>query len=72
MTPLVHILACSNVHSLELYCLTIDKYPGPLIVEDAWGAVPLLYAIWRDAPSEVVQLLIGSYQSLITLTQIMN
>jgi hypothetical protein len=63
MTPL-HILACSTVHSLELYCLMIDKYPGNLIVEDAWGAVPLLYAVWGDAPSEIIQFLIGSYQSL--------
>jgi hypothetical protein len=63
MTPL-HILACSTVHSLELYRLMIDKYPGNLIVEDAWGAVPLLYAVWGDAPSEVVQFLIVSYQSL--------
>jgi hypothetical protein len=63
MTPL-HILACSTVHSLVLYRLMIEKYPGTLIVEDAWGAVPLLYAVWGDAPSEVVQFLIGSYQSL--------
>jgi hypothetical protein len=63
MTPL-HILACSTVHSLELYRLMIEKYPGTLIVEDAWGAVPLLYAVWGDAPIEVVQFLIGSYQSL--------
>jgi hypothetical protein len=63
MTPL-HILACSTVHSLVLYRLMIDKYPGNLIVEDAWGAVPLLYAVWGDAPSEIVQFLIGSYQSL--------
>jgi hypothetical protein len=33
-----------------------------LIVEDAWGATPLLYAVWGDAPSEIVQLLVNSYQ----------
>ena len=63
MTPL-HILACSTVHSLELYQLIVDKYPENLIVEDAWGAVPLLYAVWGNAPSEIIQFLVNSYQSL--------
>jgi hypothetical protein len=42
----------------------VDKYPSNLIVEDAWGATPLLYAVWGDAPSEIVELLVNSYQSL--------
>jgi hypothetical protein len=63
MTPL-HILACSTVQLLELYQLIIDKYPANLIVEDAWGATPLLYAVWGGAPSEIVELLVNSYQSL--------
>jgi hypothetical protein len=63
MTPL-HILACSTVQCLEMYQLMVEKYPGNLIVEDAWGAVPLLYAVWGDAPSEIVQFLINSYKSL--------
>jgi hypothetical protein len=63
MTPL-HILACSTVQCLELYQLIIDKYPANLIVEDALGATPLLYAIWGGAPSEIVELLVNSYQSL--------
>jgi hypothetical protein len=50
MTPL-HILACSSVHDLELYCLIIAKYPTNLITEDRWGALPLLYAFWGDAPN---------------------
>jgi ankyrin repeat protein len=62
MTPL-HILACSIVHSLELYQLMIENYPSNLIVEDAWRATPLLYAIW-DAPNEIVEFLVKSYQSL--------
>jgi hypothetical protein len=28
----------------------IDNYPTNLIIEDRWGATPLLYAIWGDAP----------------------
>jgi hypothetical protein len=63
MTPL-HILACSTVQCLELYQVMIENYPESLIVEDAWGAVPLFYAIWGDAPSEIVELLVKSYQSL--------
>jgi hypothetical protein len=65
MTPL-HILACSSVHDLEVYCLIVAKYPANLITEDRWGAVPLLYAIWGDAPSEIINFLINSYQSLYT------
>ena len=56
MTPL-HILACSTVQCLEMYQLMVEKYPGNLIIEDAWGAVPLLYAVWGDAPSDIVQFL---------------
>jgi hypothetical protein len=63
MTPL-HILACSTVQCVELYQLITDKYPANLIFEDAWGATPLLYAIWGDAPSEIVEFLVNSYQSL--------
>jgi hypothetical protein len=50
MTPL-HILACSTVQCFELYRLMIDTYPASLIVEDAWGTIPLLYAVWGGTPS---------------------
>ena len=63
MTPL-HILACSSVHSLELYRLIIKKYPTNLITEDRWGATPLLYAFWGAAPTEIIQFLLKGYQSL--------
>ena len=63
MTPL-HILACSSVHNLEVYRLIVEKYPTNLITVDAWGAVPLLYAFWGDAPTAIVQFLLDSYQSL--------
>jgi hypothetical protein len=62
MTPL-HILACSSVHDLELYCLIIENYPTNLITEDRWGALPLLYAFWGAAPAEIIQFLLESYQS---------
>jgi len=63
MTPL-HILTCSSVHDLELYCLIVDNYPTNLITEDGWGAVPLLYAFWGAAPAEIIQFLVYSYKSL--------
>jgi hypothetical protein len=63
MTPL-HILACSSVHDLEVYRLIVAKYPANLITEDRWGALPLLYAIWGAAPTEIIDFLIDSYQSL--------
>jgi hypothetical protein len=63
MTPL-HILACSSLHDMEMYCLIIEKYPANLITEDRWGALPLLYAFWGAAPVEIINFLIDSYQSL--------
>ena len=61
MNPL-HILACLTVQRLEHYQFMVDKYPANLIVGDAWWAVPLLYAVLGNAPSEVVQFLVNSYQ----------
>ena len=65
MTPL-HILACStiHIHQLKIYQFMVEKYPENLIARDAWGATPLLYAVWGDSPSEIIQFLINSYQSL--------
>jgi hypothetical protein len=63
MTPL-HILACSSVHDIELYCVLIENYPTNLITEDRWGALPLLYAFWGAAPAEIIQFLLDSYQSI--------
>jgi len=63
MTPL-HILSCSSVHDLELYCVIVEKYPTNLITEDRWGALPILYLFWGAAPSEIIQFFLASYQSL--------
>mmetsp|Transcript_29808 Transcript_29808/g.62243 ORF Transcript_29808/g.62243 Transcript_29808/m.62243 type:complete len:858 (-) Transcript_29808:905-3478(-) len=59
MTPL-HILACSRKHSIEVYQFIIDKQPKSLIIEDKWGCPPILYAIWGNAPQEIMQVLIDS------------
>jgi hypothetical protein len=63
MTPL-HILACSSSHNLELYRVIVENYPTNLITEDRWGALPLLYAFWGDAPAEIIEFLLESYQAL--------
>jgi hypothetical protein len=63
MTPL-HILTCSLVHDLEVYRLIVENYPTNLISEDRWGALPLLYAFWGAAPTDIIQFLLESYQSL--------
>jgi hypothetical protein len=63
MTPL-HILACSSVHDLAMYRMIIFNYPTNLITEDRWRALPLLYAFWGGAPTEIIQFLLNRYQSL--------
>jgi len=63
MTPL-HILACSTVQNIELYKVLVTKYPETLVTEDRWGAVPLLYAIWGNAPDEIIQYLVETYKSI--------
>jgi hypothetical protein len=63
MTPL-HILACSSIHDLEVYHVIVENYPANLITEDRWGALPLLYAFWGAAPTEIIQFLLKSYQAL--------
>ena len=63
MTPL-HILACSAKPNLELCRVLIQKYPENLLVEDKWGDIPLLYALWSNASMEMVQLLANNYKTL--------
>jgi hypothetical protein len=63
MTPL-HILTCSSVHDIDVYRVIVDKYPTNLITEDGRGALPLLCAFWGAAPTEILQFLLKSYQSL--------
>ena len=63
MTPL-HILACSTTQNVELYKILIEKHPESLITKDRWGALPILYAVWKDVSSEIMTLLIKSYQSI--------
>ena len=59
MTPL-HILACSTKHHPALYKMILSRYPGHLIVQDVWGDIPLLYALWGRAPRDIVDLLATS------------
>jgi len=63
MTPL-HILACSTKHDLELYQLLIENYSETIITKDIWGEFPICYALWGNAPQEVVQFLVNSQKTL--------
>jgi len=63
MTPL-HILACSSTQNIELYRVLVNKYPEALVTEDRWETLPLLYAVWGKAPSEIVQFMVERYKSL--------
>ncbi len=63
MTPL-HILACGTVHEIGLYRAMIEKYPENLIAKDHWGTLPLLYALWSNAPIDIINLLLERHQSL--------
>ena len=62
MTPL-HILACSTKQNVEMYRLLIEKYPETLIMKDKWGDIPLVYAVWCNAPMDIIQLLVEGYKS---------
>ena len=64
MTPL-HILPCSSAQNLGLYRFIVANSPSSLITEDKWGCVPLLYAIWGDAPQEIVNFLIDAHKSAV-------
>lgn len=63
MTPL-HILACCTKHRIGMYSLLIEKCPEQLITEDHWGDIPLFYAIWGNAPREIVCLLSDCMKNL--------
>lgn len=61
MTPL-HILSCSTRQDLEVVQLMIGKYPEALVTKDRWGDTPLLYALWCNAPTDVMQALVDGYK----------
>jgi hypothetical protein len=63
MTPL-HVLACSSERDLDMHRAVVGRYPGDLVAEDRWGATPLLYALWGDAPDDVVDFLLERIRSL--------
>ena len=41
----------------------VEKYPETLITKDKWGDIPLLYALWCNAPADIIQLLVESYKA---------
>ena len=62
MTPL-HILACSRRIPIELLRALVEAHPESLVSEDAWGALPILYLVWGDASSEIIQFVCHSIKS---------
>jgi len=62
MTPL-HILASSTKQDLPLYRSIVRYCPKSLVTEDKWGCIPVLYALWSNAPGEIIQFLIDSQKS---------
>lgn len=62
MTPL-HILACSKRVHIKLLCALVKAHPESLVAEDAWGALPILYLFWGDAPKEIIHFLFQSIKS---------
>ena len=56
MTPL-HILACSKRQNIELFRVLVESDPESLVAEDGWRAHPIFYAVWGDAPREIIQFL---------------
>ena len=55
-------MTCSATHCLEMYQLLVEQYPDNLIAKDICEQIPLIYAIWCGAPSEVVEFLAKSYK----------
>ena len=62
MTPL-HILTCATKQNLDLYQFIVAKFPKNLTIEDKWGCLPLLYAIWSNTPQEIIQFMIDSQKT---------
>lgn len=62
MTAL-HILVCSAKPNLALVQLIVDENPNCLVTKDKWGCIPLIYAIWGNAPHDIVHFLVKSHKS---------
>lgn len=69
LTPL-HILACSTTHNVELYQVLIKNYPSNIIETDKYDKEPLYYALWGNAPVEVIMLLATSQKELFPKSSI--
>ena len=39
-------------------------FPENLVTEDIWGALPILYVVWGNAQSDIVDFLVERYESL--------
>ena len=39
----------------------VEKYPSAMLIKDRWGEVPLVYALFGEAPMEVIHFLLESH-----------
>ncbi len=61
MTPL-HVLLCSSAgYDVRVCQSMIEKYPGAMLIKDRWGEVPLAYALFGEAPFEVIHLFLETH-----------
>jgi hypothetical protein len=54
MTPL-HILSCQGKHDVRLYQCIITKFSDTILIKDNWCKLPIMYALYGEAPLEVIR-----------------
>ena len=51
----LHILASSATHNIEVYQVIYERSPEDLLTKDKWDLLPLHYALYNEAPEEVIK-----------------
>jgi hypothetical protein len=59
--PLHHVSGASSVQPLDVVRSVLEAYPDAAGVEDSSGRLPVRYAVDRQLPEEVVELLLSAY-----------
>ncbi|KAL3938636.1 MAG: hypothetical protein SGBAC_006493 [Bacillariaceae sp.] len=61
MTPL-HILCLAKAHHLALYQACVEHCPSDLNTKDAWGSLPIHYALENNVPMPIAEFLLEQHQ----------
>jgi hypothetical protein len=69
MTPL-HILGLSKKQEPELYQLLVERYPGDILIRDAWGCLPIYYVCLSDAPIKIVRYFLAMHRAVFPKTKL--